>query len=376
MNFFKILLMELRAIVSHKGVLLILIGAPLIYGLLYPLPYLRDIVTQQKIALVDEDNSFLSRQLAFMAQSSNELEIAFFSPSMLEAKKLLKEEKIYGILHIPSHFEANIHKQVPVTIDFYANSNYFLIYGALANAVVESINALNDEIRFKRNTQIEEAELGTDGIKIRPIALYNPSEGYLNYALSSVFIFILHQVMLIASSMFVSSRRLELALLDKKEIALRLCARLLVFVAAFSVFILWYFGALFSFYGIERHGSALMVFLNSLIFMLATLSLGSFLGAWIKNEAHTTQIVLISSLPLIFMMGFVWPFESLPSYLQAFVQIVPAYHAISLLGRLNQMHAEFIDVSIHFYALITIFIASFIGSVFKLSSLKKACENA
>ncbi|RVZ24031.1 ABC transporter permease, partial [Helicobacter pylori] len=83
MNFFKILLMELRAIVSHKGVLLILIGAPLIYGLLYPLPYLKDIVTQQKIALVDEDNSFLSRQLAFMAQSSNELEIAFFSPSML-----------------------------------------------------------------------------------------------------------------------------------------------------------------------------------------------------------------------------------------------------------------------------------------------------
>lgn len=29
MNFFKILLMELRAIVSHKGVLLILIGAPM-----------------------------------------------------------------------------------------------------------------------------------------------------------------------------------------------------------------------------------------------------------------------------------------------------------------------------------------------------------
>ncbi|MFA4763508.1 ABC transporter permease [Helicobacter pylori] len=368
--------MELRAIVSYKGVLLILIGAPLIYGLLYPLPYLKDIVTQQKIALVDEDNSFLSRQLAFMAQSSNELEIAFFSPSMLEAKKLLKEEKIYGILHIPSHFEANIHKQVPVTIDFYANSNYFLIYGALANAVVESINALNDEIRFKRNAQIEEAELGTDGIKIRPIALYNPSEGYLNYALSSVFVFILHQVMLIASSMFTSSRRLELAFLDKKQIALRLCARLLVFMAAFSVFILWYFGALFSFYGIERHGSALMVFLNSLIFMLATLSLGSFLGAWIKNEAHTTQIVLISSLPLIFMMGFVWPFESLPSYLQVFVQIVPAYHGISLLGRLNQMHAEFVDVSFHFYALIAIFIASFIGSVFKLSSLKKACENA
>ncbi|GAA8037506.1 hypothetical protein HpBT081_17450 [Helicobacter pylori] len=43
---------------------------------------------------------------------------------------------------------------------------------------------------------------------------------------------------------------------------------------------------------------------------------------------------------------------------------------------MNQMHAEFIDVSIHFYALIAIFIASFIGSVFKLSSLKKACENA
>lgn len=36
-------------------------------------------------------------------------------------------------------------------IDFYVNFNYFLIYGVLVNVVVESINVLNDEIRFKCN---------------------------------------------------------------------------------------------------------------------------------------------------------------------------------------------------------------------------------
>lgn len=44
MNFFKIFLMELRVIVFYKGVLLIFIGVFLIYGLLYFLFYLRDIV--------------------------------------------------------------------------------------------------------------------------------------------------------------------------------------------------------------------------------------------------------------------------------------------------------------------------------------------
>ncbi|WP_104747485.1 ABC transporter permease [Helicobacter cetorum] len=369
MNFLSLLLREFKAFLLHRGVLFVVIGGPIMYGLLYPLPYLNDVVTHQKIALVDEDNTISSRKLAFMVQSSNALRIAYKSPSMLEAKKLLKEEKVHGILHIPYHFETDIYKQVPMVVDFYANANYFLIYGTLATAVIESINAFNDEIKFKRNAQREEAKLETNIVGIKPIALYNPSEGYLNYALSSVFVFILHQVMLIGASMLTSARRLETLSFSKKQIALVLMARLLMFMTILSVFVMLYFGVLFPIHGIERHASALVVFSNSLVFVLSTLSLGIFLGTWIKNPAHTTQIILISSLPLIFMMGFVWPFESLPSYLQGFAQLVPAYHGISLLVRLNQMHAEFIDVASHFYALLGILAVSFILSVYKLSSL-------
>ncbi|WP_104713285.1 ABC transporter permease [Helicobacter cetorum] len=370
MNFLSLLLKEFKAFLANKGVLFVVIGGSIMYGMLYPLPYLNDVVANQKIALVDEDNSALSRQFAFMAQSSNSLNIAYKSPSMLEARELLKEEKIYGILHIPYHFEANIYKQIPTTIDFYANANYLLIYGTLATAVVDSVNALNDEIKFKRNAQREEAKLETNIVGIKPIALYNPSEGYLNYALSSVFVFILHQVMLIGASMLTSARRLETISCGKKQIACILSARLVMFMVVLSVFMMLYFGVLFPIHGIERHASALVVFINSAVFMLSTLSLGIFLGTWIKNPAYTTQIVLISSLPLIFMMGFVWPFESLPIGLQVFANMIPAYHGISLLVRLNQMQAEFVDVASHFYALLTIFVVSFVGSVWKLGIIK------
>ena len=52
-------------------------------------------------------------------------------------------------------------------------------------------------------------------------------------------------------------------------------------------------------------------------------------------------IVLLSSLPIIFSCGFIWPTSSLPPLIVWLVQVLPVAPAISAFLRLNQMGAEF-----------------------------------
>ena len=56
------LLAELKAVVSDTGVAGMIILAPLIYGLLYPQPYLGQLLRNLPIAVVDQDHTELSRE--------------------------------------------------------------------------------------------------------------------------------------------------------------------------------------------------------------------------------------------------------------------------------------------------------------------------
>ena len=59
MRFLYALMSEYKAIFTNRVVVLVVVVGSMVYGLLYPMPYLHDIVTKQKILFFDEDKSTL-----------------------------------------------------------------------------------------------------------------------------------------------------------------------------------------------------------------------------------------------------------------------------------------------------------------------------
>ncbi|WP_240451572.1 ABC transporter permease [Helicobacter felis] len=360
----RTLLEELKAIFTHAGVRFIVIVGPLFYAFLYPLPYQNDIVTRQSVAVVDMDHSALSRKLIRMLESAPGVSIKAFSDSMQEAKKLLEQEKVYGIVFIPAFFERALYTSTPAQIELYANANYFLIYGAIANALVDVSDALSDEIKTYKS-HLRETRRDHNLFVLKTIPLYNPSIGYLNYAIANVFIFILHQTLLIGASMLTCAQaRLMPSFLEALRVVL---VRALSFSAIYTAFVLLYFGVLFPHYGIHIHANPSALLALALLFLMSTASCGVVLGTYLKKEAHATQIILLSSLPLIFMVGFIWPLELLPPFLRAILQIVPAYHGISSMVMLNQLGAPLEATLPHLWYLAGIFITSSLLGAWRLS---------
>lgn len=377
MNFYRVIQEEFRAIFTNVPVVVVVFLGSLLYAFLYPSPYKNNIVQSQKIVVVDNDNTVLSKELIFLVQSTAQVDVEFITSSIREAKKILGEEKAYGILQIPAGFEAGIYRHIPVEVFYLANAAYFLIYGAVVDGIHKGVEELSSDIKIRRLFYEGKSEVkDTDLIVRDSIALFNPSIGYINYALAAILVFILHQT-LIAGSAILGATQNEQNLKGiqgywNETAALKLVlGRIFAFFCIYVVLFLLYFGFLFQLYGVNISANIITFWCFSVIFILCCASFGTLLGLLVKHPALPTQIVLISSLPLIFMMGFIWPIELLPKPIVWGMHFVPAFEGINALIRLNQMGADLRLVMNEFFWLLGLFVGSVALSVWLINHKRR-----
>ncbi|MDO7252984.1 ABC transporter permease [Helicobacter cappadocius] len=346
MSFTRVVFEEFRAIFTNIPVIFVVIVGSFLYAFLYPAPYKNNIVQSQKIVVVDNDNTTLSKKLIFLVQASAEVDVDKVTSSMKKAQELLNQGKVYGILQIPNGFEASVYRHIPVEVFYLANASYFLIYGAVIDGIHRAVEEFSANIKLRRllfegKSQNEDIDL----IVRDSIPLYNPTVGYINYALAAILVFILHQT-LIAGAGILGATQNEQNLKGIKgywnEIGgLKLVlARMFAFFCIYVVLFLLYFGFLFQLYGVNIGADIVSFWCFSAIFILCCASFGTLLGLLINHPALPTQIVLISSLPLIFMMGFIWPLELLPKPIVWAIHFIPAFEGVNGFIRINQMGAD------------------------------------
>ncbi len=98
---------ECRALLADRALLLTLFGGILFYAYLYPLPYSHQVARQLPVLLVDEDDSLLSRRLAFMADATPQLQLVGRAHTLSEA-----EQKRWR-LHCSDYFSRRLPDYVP-----------------------------------------------------------------------------------------------------------------------------------------------------------------------------------------------------------------------------------------------------------------------
>lgn len=348
MNFLRIFLDEAKRLIKNVSVLTVCIIGPIFYLFLYPSPYTNDIVKPQKIAIIDEDQTRLSSDLAFLVKSSSEINVQTYATSLLEAKTLLEEGEIFGILYIPQGFEKDAYLQSSPNLAFLANSSYFLIYGSIISGLHQATEALNPTIYKKQSLFLQNTSIQKDLLTLQPNPLFNPSLGYINYALTAVFVVILHQMLLVGMGIFISESKSE-----DSPLALMI-SRYILFGLLSIILFAFYFGFGFFHYDINRQASPSDFWLFCSAFIFAIVSFGHLFGILTHKPYQATIIILICSLPLVFLLGFIWPSYTIPQSINTIVQFIPIFHGVNALLRLNEMGASFYSISSYFFDLLTL----------------------
>jgi ABC-2 type transport system permease protein len=335
---------EWRRVLSIPGAFMLLVVAPLIYGVYYPQPYLNQILRKIPIAVVDNDLSELSRRIVQTLDASGAVRVAIRANTYPEARAALDRGKAFAVVEIPPGTERDVLKGTKVHVPIYADATYLFIFRTMATGIELAVDTLSLELAARGarpDGSLVKATLASSSpaeVLLQPI--FNPVGGYASYIVPAAFVLILQQLLLIGASLLTVLLQSEPRGRPFATVLGRGVAHLTIFVPALAL----YFIVLPRFYGFSTLGQPLQVFALAALFILATSFMGQAAGAWFKHPETPTLIFLGTSIPQLFLTGFAWPREAIPRTVQAVGYIFPSDFAIDGLVRIDQLGASIWDV--------------------------------
>jgi ABC-2 type transport system permease protein len=336
---------EWRRVLGTRGALLLLVVAPLVYGLYYPQPYLNQILRKIPIVVVDNDLSELSRNIVETLDASGAVEVVERADTLAQAHAMLDRGEAFAVVGIPPETERDVLKGITVHLPVYADATYFFLFRTLGNGIAVAIGTLSSQLAAggaRTDSSLVKAALATSSpadILLQPI--FNPVGGYASYVVPAAFVLILQQMLLIGSAMLTVSALRDAAGGAFGSVLGRGIAHLTIYLPALAL----YFIVLPRLYGFSTLGQPLQVFALASVFVLATSFLGQLVGAWFKHPETPTLIFLGTSLPQFFLAGFSWPREAMPDIARAASNIFPSDPAIDGLVRIDQLGASLWEVA-------------------------------
>lgn len=350
MTFWEVLRLEARAVFTNPAILLTVFGGVLFYSFLYPLPYASQVPREQRVVVANLDGSQLSRTLERMVDATPQVHIERRAHSLEEARELFVSEKMAGLLVIPEHFYRDLLLGRSPTLSYGGDASYFLVFGTVLEGMAAAGTTLAAQAKVQRMAMegqpLSHAARQYSAIRLSLKSVFNPTGGYVNYVIPAVFILILHQTLLMGAGILGGTqnelcREGETGYWLKASPGQLLAARACVFTGIYWLLTMYYFGFSSSFYAIPRLADFGELNLVILPFLFAGSFLGICLGLVLPRRELATLVVLLSSMPLIFGSGFIWPQETIPAPLNAIIQGIPVVPAIKMFLALNQMGGDF-----------------------------------
>ncbi len=353
MTWWDIFKAEFQALFSSPAIVLTVFGGVVFYSFLYPLPYKQQVPREQAVLVVDHDGSALSRQLVRMVDATPQVRIAGRAHSDDEARRRFLDGGFAGLLIIPEGFYRDLMQGRSPILAYSGDASFFLVYGTVIEGLATAAGTLGAQIKVVRMLASGQAlplaakQHTPLSLNMRPV--FNTTMGYVHYVVPAVFVLILHQTMLIGLGLLGGGQRESTkdgvrGYWTQVSAAALLSARLALFLGIYLVLMMYYFGYCFSWYGIIHLARILDLFTLATPFFLAVGCLGVVIGQLIPRRELATVIVLLTSLPLVFIAGFVWPVSALPPVLHWVAQLVPSTPGIQGFLRLNQMGADFSQI--------------------------------
>src|SRR5262249_44969870 len=179
-------------VLANRGAFILLVLAPLVYGVYYPQPYLNQILRKIPIAVVDNDLSELSRNIVQTLDASGAVTVAVRAATLADARAALDRGQAFAVVGIPPGTERDGLKGIPVHLPIYADAPSLFIFRTLGSGIAVAINTLSSELAAggaRTDGSLVKATLASASpadILLQPI--FNPVGGYASYIVPAAFV--------------------------------------------------------------------------------------------------------------------------------------------------------------------------------------------
>lgn len=353
LKIFNAFVNELIRIFRDPGVTVIFIVATLAYPLIYKALYWNEQITNVPVAVVDLSNSPQSREFLHRWNASPDIRLTHTCTSMAEAERLLRDQKVHGIIYFPRDFAKQLADPLgQAHISLYCDMSSFLymkaIYLSCNNVMLESMRNIQIDRYEQMGMDKEFAWALVQDAPYTETALFTPTGGYGSFLIPAVLVLILHQTLFFGICMLGGTAREEgLDQYSIRSLIGRSIAYFLIYYALAAI-LLGFFPRLF---GIPHIGAIGDILLLMIPYILAIIFFSLCVSVFIRNRESGLVILISTSLIFLFMAGISWPKEMIPDewrYLSFFIPYTWGAHGFI---HINSMGATLWQTRMEYFAL-------------------------
>ncbi len=328
----KSLIAGIRQLVSRPVYLLMMVAVPLVTSFFFVDLMEQGIPEKSPAAVVDLDDSPVSRNVIRNLGASQLTDIRYKASSYADAMDLLKEGKIFGFFMIPSGFEADAESGRETTITYYSNMAYFvpgtLSFKAFKQTAVTTSGAI--AMTTLVSSGINESLVNNLllPVTIQEHCIGNP---WLNYSiyLSNSFLPCLLELIIFQITAFSILQEIKNGTSGRwlgnagGSIVTAVAGKLIPQFVIFSLVGLAMQGILYGFCGFPMNGSLTAMIAAMLLLVASSQAFALFIVAVMPNLRIALSILSLTGILGFSIAGFWFPVEDMYPAVGIFSYILP-----------------------------------------------------
>jgi len=333
MNAIKnIIVREWKRILSLKVFYLVMLVVPVALFFFYALIYQKQEAKNLAFAVWDEDQSPVSRELLFLLEQKEALQITRRVSSEAEVKKLIQEGKILGAIHFPANLQKNIYSRHPSTVTLYTNAAALvpakLVYKAVAEVVITGSTGVILQKLVKTGMKSDRAMAIANPISLNTYQLYNPTYNYQEYLVPGLITVGMQMILIIGSMLalnyeWVTETMHELYDSSEGSVVFTIIGKTIAHLAISWINFIIIVGVIFPFFDIGVGAATGKFFIIYTLLSLACIGIGMFISALFKDVMLSGDVALFYTSPAFVFSGFTFPRWAMPWYDQYYALIMP-----------------------------------------------------
>ena len=343
---------ELRNVFKDAGVMIFFFLVPFVYPLLYSFIYNNEVVHEAKMVVVDQSDSYLSREFTRRVNATPDVEVVGVCPDMAEAKKMLDEKKAYGILLFPPDYSKDLHEGRQTTVSLYCDMSALLFYKAFLLAATEVSLDMGKELRMHNNPSSTDKmdQITVDPIPYESVALFNSQNGFASFLVPAILV--LQQTLILGIGMLGGTAREKNRFHSLVPICrhfngtLRIVfGKSLTYLLLYVVVCIWVLAIVPKLFSLPQVGEPLTILLFLLPYLFACIFMSMTLSGFMTSRESPMLVFVFTSVILLFISGVSWPEAAIPPFWKVVGYLFPSTPGIQGFIRINTAGASLHEVA-------------------------------
>lgn len=329
------------AIFADRAAALLLLGAPILYAVLYPSAYSGELVVDAPVVVADLDRTAASRDLVRRAAAVSQVQLVASLASAREAESWLAADKASAAIIIPQGYGRAIAQGRSGEVILVGSGAHLLRSSTALAGIGAALASTAREAAFEQARAAGPAAPPALSLVTRP--LFNTREGYGAAVFPGVAFIIVHQSLLLGLALLAGTAREKLgaplSVTPAQFAGLGLAASTIAMAQ-----VSWFAGFVFWWQDYPRGAAPLwQVLVGASLFVVATAALVLLLASLFRTRERPLQLGLALSLPLFFLSGLTWPAFATPEPVVWIARLFPTTPGLEVMVGLNQMGGTLAD---------------------------------